>query len=232
MRVSEIYLSVQGEGPNVGEPTVFLRFGGCNLRCPGWPCDTQFAIQPEYRNEWLKQTPEAIVEAVLKAAAPYELFNVCLTGGEPFLQPNRELRDLVHRLTATPQIGVVEAFTNGTILWDSEVSTFIDKVMDWKLPGSGEASLDKNRLKNIHLLTSFDAIKFTIKDKADFDEAKAIYDNIIIPNELPAQIFFGIVWDGEYTNESLVEAVLREGLPWRLNVQVHNHIWDRSKRGI
>ena len=81
-------------------------------------------------------------------------------------------------------------------------------------------------------MSSFDAIKFTIKDRRDFEEAKAIYDNIIVPNEMAVQVFYGIVWDGEYTNEALVDTVLREGLPWRLNVQVHNHIFDRNRRGI
>ena len=36
MKVNEIYTSIQGEGPNTGIPTTFVRFGGCNLRCPGW----------------------------------------------------------------------------------------------------------------------------------------------------------------------------------------------------
>lgn len=232
MRVSEIYLSVQGEGPNVGEPTVFLRFGGCNLRCPGFPCDTPFAIFPEFRNEWKKMTPEEIVEEVIKTAGPFEDINVCLTGGEPFLQPNKEMRELVHRLSHNEHIDIVEAFTNGAILWDVDVKAFVDVIMDWKLPGSGENTLDKNRLANIQQMSSFDAIKFTIKDRRDFEEAKAIYDNIIVPNEMAVQVFYGIVWDGEYTNEALVDTVLREGLPWRLNVQVHNHVFDRNRRGI
>ncbi len=66
LKISEIFCTIQGEGPNVGKPTTFIRCGGCNLRCPGWgsttlpsgevvgSCDTPYAVFPEYRDQWEK----------------------------------------------------------------------------------------------------------------------------------------------------------------------------------
>jgi len=65
MRLSELYTSIQGEGPRVGQPVQFMRFAGCNLRCPSWPCDTQHAIDAaRYRHEWETVTPEELAGRV------------------------------------------------------------------------------------------------------------------------------------------------------------------------
>ena len=43
MRVSEYFLSIQGEGPQLGLPAIFIRFSGCNLSCQ-W-CDSKYASE-------------------------------------------------------------------------------------------------------------------------------------------------------------------------------------------
>ncbi len=60
IRISEIFgPTVQGEGPLIGRPTVFVRTGGCDYRC-GW-CDTLYAVLPEYRDEWTLMAPAEIL---------------------------------------------------------------------------------------------------------------------------------------------------------------------------
>jgi 7-carboxy-7-deazaguanine synthase len=55
IRISEIFgPTIQGEGPLIGRPTVFVRTGGCDYRC-SW-CDTLYAVLPEYRDEWKLMT--------------------------------------------------------------------------------------------------------------------------------------------------------------------------------
>ena len=88
-RVNEIFYTLQGEGVHSGIPAVFVRFSGCNLRCP-W-CDTDFA-------DFTLMTAEQIVHEVLDL---YQLPNerrkmVVLTGGEPSLQVDRPLLDALH----------------------------------------------------------------------------------------------------------------------------------------
>jgi 7-carboxy-7-deazaguanine synthase len=224
LRISEIYVSTQGEGPKVGIPTVFVRFGGCNLRCAGWPCDTPYAIDPaRYRHEWKLETISQILVEI-----PRWVPNVCLTGGEPFLQNHKLLQDLVFALNQRGQ--EVEAFTNGTILYPDWVFTrMITLVMDWKLVGSQEDPFNDNRFLNAKQLKPTDAIKFVVKDRNDFEQAMTLFDDN--QSDIKAQWFTGVVW-GKLEDSTLVEWMLRAKMPWRLNVQVHNHIWDRSKRGI
>ncbi len=85
--VVEIFESLQGEGYWVGRPAVFLRFGGCNLRC-AW-CDT-----PTGGAEWLN--PGEILGRIRSLSAR----SVIVTGGEPTLQPGLdELLDRLGRLS-------------------------------------------------------------------------------------------------------------------------------------
>jgi organic radical activating enzyme len=82
-RVNDIFYSLQGEGHNTGRAAVFIRFAGCNLRCPF--CDTEFDT---YR--------EMSIDDILQAIAPYPTRFVVLTGGEPTLQADEEFVDRLH----------------------------------------------------------------------------------------------------------------------------------------
>ena len=83
-RVNEIFYSLQGEGHNTGRAAVFIRFAGCNLRCPF--CDTEF-------DDYREMTAEEIVTAVIQYPARF----VVLTGGEPTLQVDEAFVDLLHQ---------------------------------------------------------------------------------------------------------------------------------------
>lgn len=88
-RVNEIFYTLQGEGAHSGIPAVFVRFSGCNLRCP-W-CDTDFS-------EYKEMTAEQIVTEVVDLYdIPNERHKMCvLTGGEPSLQVDQPLIDALH----------------------------------------------------------------------------------------------------------------------------------------
>ena len=78
LNVHSIFYTIQGEGPYVGYPAVFVRLAGCNLRCP--LCDTDYTLpEPNY------MTAEAVVERILELAPHANL--VVISGGEPFRQP-------------------------------------------------------------------------------------------------------------------------------------------------
>ena len=95
-KVNEIFYSLQGDGYFVGTPAVFVRFSGCNLRCPF--CDTQHA----------KHTEMTISEIVAEIDR-YPAETVILTGGEPSLVVDKEM---VEAIKAGHRFVAIE--TNGT----------------------------------------------------------------------------------------------------------------------
>ena len=88
-KVNEIFFTLQGEGAHSGIPAVFVRFSGCNLRCP-W-CDTDFA-------EYTEMSASQIIQEMLTLYdVPNERRKMCvLTGGEPSLQVDKPLIDALH----------------------------------------------------------------------------------------------------------------------------------------
>lgn len=95
IRISEIFgPTIQGEGPLIGRPTVFVRTGGCDYRCR-W-CDTLYAVLPEFRDEWTLMSPVEILARVEQLAGSVPVL-VSLSGGNPALQPLASLIELGHR---------------------------------------------------------------------------------------------------------------------------------------
>lgn len=228
VRVSEIYTSVQGEGPRTGMGTLFLRFGGCNLRCPGWPCDTLFAVLPEFRADWERRSAGQVLRQVLDKCKDANIANVCLTGGEPFLQNHEALHHIVEELLAHDI--QVEAFSNGQIEYPDWAFELVNFVMDWKLPGSGNPATELTE-RNIQRLKPTDAIKLVIKHHQDFEDAIRVWENWA--DFTSAQWWAGVVWGQEhFTEATLVDLLEQEGLPWHLNVQTHKYLWPADARGV
>ena len=89
-KINEVFYTLQGEGAHSGIPAVFVRFSGCNLRCP-W-CDTEFS-------EFTEMSADEIVREALSL---YDIPNerrkmLVLTGGEPSLQVDAPLIDALHQ---------------------------------------------------------------------------------------------------------------------------------------
>jgi organic radical activating enzyme len=106
--ITETFYSIQGEGYHAGTPAFFIRFAGCNLRCP-W-CDTNHA-----------KRREAYAKDLAGEASTYPSTLVILTGGEPTLH---NLFPLVSALRAEGKYVAVE--TNGTLLTGGHIDLF-----DW-----------------------------------------------------------------------------------------------------
>lgn len=96
MRINEIFYSLQGEGRYTGTPAIFIRFAGCNMRCPF--CDTNHQQGKEYSQE-----------TILREISAYPSKRVILTGGEPTLQLTSTFINALHNAGY-----IVHIETNGT----------------------------------------------------------------------------------------------------------------------
>lgn len=228
MMLSELYTSTQGEGPNTGLPIQFVRFGLCNMRCAGWPCDTPQAIYPDqYRHEWEDYTIEELIDKL----EPWPR-RLCLTGGEPFLQKGMD--EFIHKAIGSGYN--VDIFTNGSfdISYDIVESPFVFIIMDWKLMGSKEATTRLEvRKRNARRLgwgaTGTSHIKFVVAGQEDLYEAKVWYEaHNNYPNSR-IQYWVGAAW-GHIEDSEIVDFVLEHQLPWRLNIQTHKMVWAPEAR--
>jgi 7-carboxy-7-deazaguanine synthase len=231
LRLLEHYYSMQGEGPRVGVPTQFVRFAGCNLRCPGWPCDTPYAIEPKlYRTEQHSMEPDELSREIQVMCIQTGAGNVCLTGGEPLLQNKDALESLVLLLREAGHS--VEMFSNGTFEYSYFLVSEVDIVMDWKLPGSGDSQMfnDIVHANSTKLRTSGrHAFKFTVASEDDLLKAKQVYEVAELKSAL-CPTYVGPVW-GKIDPARVVDFVRFNRLDWRLNLQVHKYIWDPDARG-
>ena len=209
LRVTEIFLSLQGEASRIGLPTVFVRLTGCPLRC-GY-CDTDYAFQG---GEWLSLGE--VVDRVRGHPSPH----VTVTGGEPLAQ--KACQDL---LGALCDLGLDVSLETSGALDISVVDRRVARIVDVKTPGSGES--ERNLWPNLAMLTPRDEVKFVLTGESDYLWARAILTKYAIPSRCP--VLFSPAW-GSLEPTLLAEWVLRDGLPVRMQVQLHKLLW-REARG-
>jgi 7-carboxy-7-deazaguanine synthase len=211
LQVNEIFYSIQGESTFTGQPCVFVRLTGCNLRCR-W-CDTAYAF---YDGEMLT------VEQVLEQVRAYKCPLVEITGGEPLLQD--EVHSLIDRLLLEGYEVLVET---GGSLDVGRLDPRVVKILDLKAPGSGMDRL--NNLDNLQYLDRKDQVKFVVADRGDYEWAKQIMAEHALAEK--AQILFSPVF-GELHPRELAEWILADRLPARLQIQLHKYLWDPDQRGV
>ena len=210
MRVSELFRSVQGEGTRAGRPCAFVRFTGCDLRC-SW-CDTAYAFHGG--TERSRQEIVAELEAM-------PLRHVCLTGGEPLLQP--ELPALCADLLARGWEVTVE--THGQL--DAEaLPVGVVRIFDVKPPGSGDETRDFAYLDR---LRPGDEVKFVVASQRDFAWSVEVARRHRL-GERVTVLFSPVVPAVE--PKALVEWLLASGLEARLSLQLHKLIWGAEVRGV
>ena len=160
LRVSEVFSSIQGEGPSVGTPSVFVRLQGCSVGC-AW-CDTKYSWDAGRGGEL---TLESLLHQV-KEAGPQ---NVVVTGGEPLEHP--ALVPLVRGLRALPRR--IEVETAGVAVPpDIPVDQWN---VSLKLAHSGvplERRLVAPAIDRFRDLGAW--FKFVVGDERDLDEVLAI----------------------------------------------------------
>lgn len=204
LKITEIFLSLQGEGLTTGVPTVFVRLTGCPLRCRY--CDTAYAFSGGQ---------STAVEDILAQVESFDTRHVTVTGGEPLAQPNCHL--LLKRLCDSGYAVSLETSGERDL---SAVDPRVVKVMDLKTPGSGE--MLRNRWSNVEYLSPVDQVKFVICDRADYEWARDTAADYRLTSR--CEVLFSPAW-GQLPARDLAEWVLEDNLGVRVQVQLHKILW-------
>lgn len=204
LRITEIFLSLQGESTRAGLPTVFVRLTGCPLRCSY--CDTAYAFHGGHSRS---------LDDVLSEVRTHGVHHVCVTGGEPLAQ-----RSCLDLLTALCDGGYSVSLETSGAIDVSTVDPRVSRILDIKTPGSGEES--KNLWKNLQTLDAHDEIKFVLCDRADYDWAR----NIIAQHRLPALCTVLLsASHGQLDPAVLAQWIVEDRLPVRFQMQLHKLLW-------
>ena len=212
LTINEIFHSVQGESTYAGRPCVFVRLTACDLRC-SW-CDTQYAF---YKGR--KRPLDEVLAEVDRYGCPL----VELTGGEPLLQ-----EDVYPLMQALIERGRTVLLETGGHRSTERVPAAVTTILDVKCPGSGESH--RNDWTNLDRLREHDEVKFVIKDRADYEYARAVVARHDLTSRAAA-IHFSPV-HGELSPRTLSEWVLADRLAVRVQLQLHKFIWDPGTRGV
>lgn len=212
LNLIEIFRSVQGETSLAGLPTTFIRLAACNLRC-SW-CDTAYSFG--------RGTPYTL-ESILSQVVSFGCRYVCVTGGEPLLQAN--VLSLMEKLCHAGYLVSLE--TSGSLPTEA-VHSQVRIILDIKCPGSKMHY--KNLWSNLDHLRIHDQVKFVIQDLEDYEYAKEVCKNHHLFAKV-GEVLFSPVF-GVLNPQELVNWILNDKLPVRLNLQIHKFIWSPNTKGV
>ncbi|MBK6674906.1 MAG: 7-carboxy-7-deazaguanine synthase QueE [Proteobacteria bacterium] len=207
LKITEIFRSLQGEGDTVGFPTVFVRLTGCPLRCHY--CDTAYAFGG---GEWMS------LDEIVTSVRAQGTRHVCVTGGEPLAQANclpllKQLCDAGLRVSLE---------TSGALPVD-QVDARVSRVVDVKTPDSGEAH--RNLLDQLQVLGEGDQVKFVICSRSDYEWSRQLVRERNLADH--TMVLFSPSND-QVAARDLAEWILADGLPVRLQVQLHKILWGNE----
>ena len=211
LKINEIYYSVQGESTHAGRPCIFIRLTYCNLRCSY--CDTEYAFYDGKDME---------ITYIMSKIKRWDCNLVEVTGGEPLFQD--ECIDLLNELVNSNYEVMLET---GGSLSISDVPKKVVKIVDFKCPSSG--MVKKNLWAIVDDLQAHDEVKFVIGNREDFDWAK---DRITeYSMDKICTLLFSPTF-GEIDPQQIVEWILAENLPVRMQLQMHKMIWSPEEKGV
>lgn len=207
LRITEIFVSLQGESTRVGLTTVFVRLTGCPLRC-GY-CDTAYAFHGGRG---------MAIDDILAEIDAHAVKHVCVTGGEPLAQ-----RACLQLLRILCDRGYSVSLETSGAIDISGVDPRVSRIVDIKTPGSGEVS--RNLLGNLDLLHSHDEIKFVLCDRQDYDWAREQVAQLALAQR--CTVLFSPS-HGQLAAEQLAQWIVDDRLPVRFQMQLHKVLWGNT----
>ncbi|MET0751750.1 MAG: radical SAM protein [Pyrinomonadaceae bacterium] len=213
LRITEIFLSIQGESTHAGRPCAFVRLTGCPMRCV-W-CDSEYTFTGGTRLSF---------DEIFAQLKFFGCNLVEITGGEPLAQKN-----VFPFITKLCDEGYEVLIETGGFVSTERVDERAKVILDVKCPASGEA--ERNHWANLgRLRAEKDEVKFVVADLSDWEFAKEIITGHDLENRAKAVLISPVF--GVENLAEIAEAVSRSGLKVRLNLQLHKYIWGADVHGV
>ncbi|HUF03584.1 MAG TPA: radical SAM protein [Aridibacter sp.] len=212
LRVTEIFLSVQGESTHAGRPCSFVRLTGCPMRCV-W-CDSEYTFTGGEKVSF---------EEIFGKLEEFGCGLVEVTGGEPLAQKNvfPFIEELCDR-------GYEVLIETGGYVSTEDVDDRASLILDVKCPASGES--ERNHWPNLERLNpEKDEVKFVVNDLADWEWAKEVIGKYSLEANAKAILISPV--HGSPNLSDIAEAVAGCGMNVRLNLQIHKFVWGSDARG-
>ena len=204
LKITEIFVSLQGEARSAGLVTTVVRLTGCPLRCIY--CDTAYAF---HGGEWWS------FDDILAKVAELGARHVCVTGGEPLAQ--KRVHELFTRLCDAGY--EVSTETSGA-LDISNVDPRVSRIVDLKTPDSG--ALHRNLMSNIEHLAAHDQVKFVICSRADYEWMRDVVTEFDIASK--CEVLVSPSW-GQVDTTELADWIVADRLDVRFQMQLHKILW-------
>ena len=249
LEINEIFgPTIQGEGKYTGNPSVFIRFGKCNMQCPGFEveyetpsgikkcsCDSFYASDIAFRDEWKKyKTSGELITEVSKYLPKYKV-DIVITGGEPLLYWNdKEFQTFMKYYIDNGFKITIE--TNASLnielleVWHKEIVFS----MSVKLSNSGERlskRVNINTLNNIIEASQDSYLKFVVDKEFIHNATKEIDE--IVRQISPCEVYLMPLGDTSEIIDnnclSVIELALDKG--YKYSDRLHIRVWN-NQRGV
>ena len=212
LRITETFLSIQGESSHAGRPCAFVRLTGCPMRCV-W-CDSEYTFTGGEKRSF---------DELFAELEEWDCDLVEVTGGEPLAQKNvfPFIKELCER-------GYEVLIESGNFVSTEQVDPRAKLILDIKCPKSGEA--ERNHWENIkRLQPGHDEVKFVVQDLEDLDWAREVIEKYQFVSK-GVTVLISPVHEAEQLKEIAEEVSRLKGV--RLNLQIHKFIWGKDATGV
>ena len=245
----EHFYSIQGEGRYIGVPSVFFRFGGCNMKCEGFGCeevasdgvkvlgcDTVYAVNKEhFSSNWIPINNSLELLNVLNQYDLPPQVDIVLTGGEPLIYANEPI--FIEFLGALHARGHNITFeTNGSLYVDFEKFPIYREcifALSVKLSNSNEPLAKRVRGDVIYSIASnakeaffkfsIDAESINLGLEEEISTISAYAKN----TKVYCMPLGGSKEEVEANTEPLIEFCKAKG--YNFSDRLHIRIWDQNK---